>query len=163
MAFPLAPILSSGVVTSAEPVTPPSTVASNPTRSAGAVGMTKTTYSPAQLSALSQTYVFHWSPAAYFVVIFACLVVALITAFVIRHLIQSLGLRWNRRSSHSVQDGESWITNLQRTPRRRDTKLMEALRRGKISAPIASEDGHSARPSSTETKGSYEMDNNNHW
>lgn len=40
---------------------------------------------------------------------------------------------------------------------------MEALRRGKISAPIASEDGQSARPSSTETKGSYEMDNNDHW
>ena len=96
-------------------------------------------------------------------VVFSCLVVVLIVTFVARHWFANVRTGWERNDKAIVHDGESWLITDQRVPRQRDTKLIEALRRGKISAPIASEDGHSARPSSWGTGGSHEEDKNHGW
>ena len=132
----------------------PLPVSTQSARATGLADMAQSTYTPAQLSSLSQHYAFHWNAAAYFVVVFSSLVALIVFAFIMRHFAQKMSVRWRRRA-RAVEDGESWLIN-HRPARSRDTKLMDALRRGKISAPMASEDGSSVRPGSRGTATSHE-------
>lgn len=100
-----------------------------------------TQYTKEQLSLLHTKYEFHWNGAAYFVVVFSCIVSALFVALVIRMIAQSLSER--KKRARRARDGESYLITGKRP--RPTTRIVEALKGKKISNPMPSEDGPSVR------------------
>ena len=96
-------------------------------------------WTPAQLAFLAKPYAFHWSAAAYFVVTATALVGAIGIAVSILLLVHSINTRRRKQRTEAV--GTSYL--MSRKPRP-TTRIMDALRRGKISNPLPSEDGHSS-------------------
>lgn len=58
-----------------------------------------------------------------------------------------MSIRRGGKSEGSVQDGESYLITGSKRPRP-NTKILDALKKGKISNPVPSDDGHSNRRSS---------------
>ena len=116
-----------------------------------------TQYSAEQLSSLAVAYHFHWNAAAYFVVIFSSLMVAMFAVFLLHFATRSWGIQ--RRKANQVGEGESYLIAREPIRPRPSTRIIEALKRGKISNPMPSEDGHSdvsgRRRDSTGTGDSY--------
>lgn len=112
------------------------------------------TWSASQLAALSHPYKFHWNSASYFVVVFSALVVLAFISGVVLNFVGSFRdkMRSRRvgRGQGSAQDGESYLITGKRL--RPNTRILDALKKGKISHPVPSEDGHSHRRSSYGTE-----------
>ncbi|ORX40054.1 hypothetical protein BD324DRAFT_616087 [Kockovaella imperatae] len=95
-------------------------------------------WDPADLAQLAIPYTFHWSPSAYFVVVASALVGLLTIAFVAMFVLRVWKAR--RRKLRSEKVGTSYLTHRKPRP---TTRIIEALKRGKISNPIPSDDGQS--------------------
>jgi len=108
-----------------------------------------TQYTVQQLSALTVPYKYHWTSAAYFVVVFGSLVVAAFTFLALVLLTRACVDRHRKKDiARTIGDGESYLITerrnglgIARRPRP-STRILEALRGKKISPPLESEDGH---------------------
>ena len=95
-------------------------------------------WTPSQLGFLAKPYFFQWNPAAYFVVSATALVGAVALAVSILLTVRSINAC--RRKQRTEEVGTSYLMPRKPHP---TTRLTEALRRGKISHPLRSEDGNS--------------------
>ena len=96
-------------------------------------------WDPTKLAQLAIPYEFHWSPPAYFVVVASAFVGLLTVIIVIMFLLRALKAR--RRKLRAEKNGTSYLKH--RKLARPTTRIIDALRRGKISHPMPSEDGGS--------------------
>ena len=109
-------------------------------------------WTPQQLAALTTQIPFHWNVAAYFTIVVACLAIAIIAFLSLQHLLRQ---HRNRAMTRRTNDGSSYL--LTRKPRP-STRIIDALRKGKISRPVASEDGHSEMTIRSEEEGQKEYE-----
>lgn len=120
--------------------------------------MPQVTYTPAQLAPLAQKYHFKWNAASYFVISFAAVVAAIMLAFVSHHIFGIYTRRHNKAKNGSIRDGESYlIAGHHRL--RPNSRIVAALRKGKISNPVPSEpseSGHSYKGAASGEGGEYD-------
>ena len=111
-----------------------------------------------QLSSLSKKYHFKWSPASYFVVVFSCLVLLTILGVIAFYLSSCFKKkRVEKRGSHTHP-----AMGKERIKARPNTRLLDALRLGKIGYPVPSEDG-SIRRGSEGTTSTWEGRQKGDW
>lgn len=129
-----------------------------PDQAAGGAGLTpQVTYSPAQLSALGQKCSFEWNAASYFVVTFAAVVLAIVLAFATHHMISGYTRQRSKVRGGSSRDGESFLISGHGRVRP-NSRILSALRNGKISNPVPSEpseSGHSYKEAGQSEGGSH--------
>jgi len=110
-----------------------------------AADMPHYTYTPEQLAELVIPYEFHWNSAARFVVVFGSLMGGVLLLLILWLGLQELGPRLRGKAAGNVQEGESYLITARSNRNRGDkprpsTRILQALRGGKISAPINSTD-----------------------
>ncbi|ORY24292.1 hypothetical protein BCR39DRAFT_500213 [Naematelia encephala] len=119
---------------------------SSPSNASAAAALLPTQYTAAQLASLTEQYHFHWNGAAYFIIVFASLITAVVMVLVVRVIRQDwLGLTKHNAQSRrrSVNDGESYLVSEGNRRERPTTRVLEALKGKQISHPMPSDDGHS--------------------
>ena len=99
------------------------------------------------------SYAFSWNAAAYFTIIVAAIMGVLIIAGILWQTM--IGMDGRRKQARKASEGESYLITTERKRPRPTTRLLDALKKGKISHPVPSDDG-SFRRSSHGTLGTGE-------